>query len=491
MTSPPATCSPPSGGFKAAATCSGVRTSSSVRSWMFSPRQRACHGPRSRFLAGPRSPPRARLALRRGAPPPPGADRSARRRTHGHDPHDLRRRPRQGRARIPLAAGGRGDSPLGALVRGQRLRVSQTVGTNPVARRGRDRLDRSHSETKSRQTARPLAEKLSLMDEQVRRGSGLAPSAGTIGAHADRVDRAIRRPGWRSPWPSPWRSRLAARQGPGKGGVTTTLARRRRPRPRAPPRPRARPPRRRRCRYRWTGAGRPSSGCGLPPWRPVRPLAAAVSPASPAWLKMVPIAFRSLGSGPDLLLIAGQDGSLSWWDSALLDGPVAPLSCDSFRPPRCGLLGRGDRLLFLGMAGRHDGRLRSRSRALSPGRARLGTRRRDRVVPRRAPSRLGFVVGSRRHFCRRCGGAPALEKRCTPPGLTRRNAGGLGEASLSENQRRVARARPLGEQPLGDTRLADCRRHHRGGQAPGGLLEGLASDAGTLPGDDPRARRLG
>ena len=47
-------------------------------------------------------------------------------------------------------------------------------------------------------------------------------------------------------------------------------------------------------------------------------IAAAVSPASPAWLKMVPIAFRSLGSGPDLLLIAGQDGSLSWWDSALL-----------------------------------------------------------------------------------------------------------------------------------------------------------------------------
>ncbi len=33
---------------------------------------------------------------------------------------------------------------------------------------------------------------------------------------------------------------------------------------------------------------------------------------------MVPIAYRSFGSGPDLLLISGQDGTLSWWGQALL-----------------------------------------------------------------------------------------------------------------------------------------------------------------------------
>lgn len=40
--------------------------------------------------------------------------------------------------------------------------------------------------------------------------------------------------------------------------------------------------------------------------------------SSAAWLKMVPIAYRSFGSGPDLLLISGQDGTLSWWGQALL-----------------------------------------------------------------------------------------------------------------------------------------------------------------------------
>jgi len=33
---------------------------------------------------------------------------------------------------------------------------------------------------------------------------------------------------------------------------------------------------------------------------------------------MVPIAFSQFGSGPDLLLIPGQDGTLSWWDPVLL-----------------------------------------------------------------------------------------------------------------------------------------------------------------------------
>ena len=44
----------------------------------------------------------------------------------------------------------------------------------------------------------------------------------------------------------------------------------------------------------------------------------AVSEGSAAWLKMVPIAYRSFGSGPDLLLVSGQDGTLSWWGQTLL-----------------------------------------------------------------------------------------------------------------------------------------------------------------------------
>lgn len=44
----------------------------------------------------------------------------------------------------------------------------------------------------------------------------------------------------------------------------------------------------------------------------------AVSEGSAAWLRMVPIAYRSFGSGPDLLLVAGQDGTLSWWGPTLL-----------------------------------------------------------------------------------------------------------------------------------------------------------------------------
>jgi pimeloyl-ACP methyl ester carboxylesterase len=44
----------------------------------------------------------------------------------------------------------------------------------------------------------------------------------------------------------------------------------------------------------------------------------AIADGSAAWQKMVPVAYRSFGSGPDLLLIAGQDGTLSWWSQTLL-----------------------------------------------------------------------------------------------------------------------------------------------------------------------------
>ena len=43
-----------------------------------------------------------------------------------------------------------------------------------------------------------------------------------------------------------------------------------------------------------------------------------ISEGSAAWLRMVPVAYRSFGSGPDLLLISGQDGTLTWWGQTLL-----------------------------------------------------------------------------------------------------------------------------------------------------------------------------
>jgi pimeloyl-ACP methyl ester carboxylesterase len=43
-----------------------------------------------------------------------------------------------------------------------------------------------------------------------------------------------------------------------------------------------------------------------------------VTEGSAAWLKMVPVAYRSFGSGPDLLLVSGQDGTVTWWGQTLL-----------------------------------------------------------------------------------------------------------------------------------------------------------------------------
>ena len=50
----------------------------------------------------------------------------------------------------------------------------------------------------------------------------------------------------------------------------------------------------------------------------------AISEGSAAWLKIVLIAYRSFGTGPDLLLIEGQDGTLSWWGRPLLASSARP-----------------------------------------------------------------------------------------------------------------------------------------------------------------------
>jgi len=63
---------------------------------------------------------------------------------------------------------------------------------------------------------------------------------------------------------------------------------------------------------------------------------------------MVPIAFRRFGSGPDLLLIAGQDGSMSWWDAALLSDLSRHYRLTVFDLPGAGYSGAPTSPLSLG-----------------------------------------------------------------------------------------------------------------------------------------------
>ena len=65
----------------------------------------------------------------------------------------------------------------------------------------------------------------------------------------------------------------------------------------------------------------------------------AVSEGSAAWLRMVPIAYRSFGTGPDLLLISGQDGTLSWWGQTLLSALSSHFHVTLFDLPDVGYSG--------------------------------------------------------------------------------------------------------------------------------------------------------
>lgn len=51
--------------------------------------------------------------------------------------------------------------------------------------------------------------------------------------------------------------------------------------------------------------------------------APADGPGTPGFQHRVAIAFRSFGTGPPLLLLSGQDGSLTWWSSGLLSSLAA------------------------------------------------------------------------------------------------------------------------------------------------------------------------
>ena len=63
---------------------------------------------------------------------------------------------------------------------------------------------------------------------------------------------------------------------------------------------------------------------------------------------MVPIAYRSFGSGPDLLLIGGQDGTLSWWDPTLLSDLSNHYTVTLFDLPGAGYSGPATAPLSLG-----------------------------------------------------------------------------------------------------------------------------------------------
>ncbi len=82
----------------------------------------------------------------------------------------------------------------------------------------------------------------------------------------------------------------------------------------------------------------------LPPGDVALPV---VPEGSAAWSEMVPIAYQSFGSGPDLLLIAGQDGTLSWWDPALLTDLSSHYSVTVFDLPGAGYSGAATRPLSL------------------------------------------------------------------------------------------------------------------------------------------------
>jgi len=76
----------------------------------------------------------------------------------------------------------------------------------------------------------------------------------------------------------------------------------------------------------------------------------AVSDGSAAWQKMVPVAYRSFGSGPDLLLISGQDGTLSWWSQTLLADLSGHYRVTMFDLPGIGYSGTVNRLSLAWLA---------------------------------------------------------------------------------------------------------------------------------------------
>ena len=175
----------------------------------------------------------------------------------------------------------------------------------------------------------------------------------------------------------------------------------------------------------------------LPPGDVVLP---AVSEGSGAWSRMVPIAYQTFGSGPDLLLISGQDGTMSWWDPAAVVGSLQPLHRDRVRPSRSGVLRACDEPTFAPVAGGHDRWVCPHHRAVRSDRARLGSRRRDRPVPCGASSGDRVLARSRRHLGRRCRCVASYSAGRAAARDAGRHTLGAIEASVPGNGSRIAGA---------------------------------------------------
>ncbi|HXY44473.1 MAG TPA: alpha/beta hydrolase [Acidimicrobiales bacterium] len=71
----------------------------------------------------------------------------------------------------------------------------------------------------------------------------------------------------------------------------------------------------------------------IPPGQTTAPLPL---PGQPGYLSVEQLAFRQFGSGPDLLLIMGQDGSMAWWEPSLLSTLAAHYRVTEFDFPGVG-----------------------------------------------------------------------------------------------------------------------------------------------------------
>ena len=228
------------------------------------------------------------------------------------------------RARVQLSARRRGDRALGAVVRRERLRVGETVGADLVERPRRvgaerpgPRRDRDGAGAKFEGpglTYRQVVRSPFRLAHEHRHTTGQFSSVATAVALCASLFLVLA---------------ACSAQGP----------RRLRRRPR-PPRPR---PRRRPVAIAGTSILR----ARVAPLSPGEVALPPVFEGSAAWLRMVPIAYRSFGSGPDLLLVSGQDGTLSWWGQSLLSDLSGHYRVTVFDLPGVGYSGRATAPLSL------------------------------------------------------------------------------------------------------------------------------------------------
>ena len=154
----------------------------------------------------------------------------------------------------------------------------------------------------------------------------------------------------------------------------------------------------------------------------------AVTEGSGAWSKMVPIAYQSFGSGPDLLLITGQDGTMSWWDPALLSDLSSHYTVTMFDLPGAGYSGPVTSPLSLPWLADMTAGLVLTLGLSHPVVLGWGLGGEIAAVIGGASSRDRVLAGSRRHLRRRCRAsrpARAVVQLLATPGDTPSELSGL------------------------------------------------------------------